>query len=103
VKIALRLKATLLLLLLAVSILPLRLFCVEDDSHSHATLSIDVQSDHHDCPFCSIQFYHEFEEQRGFSFSVNCTFSELNNEFSLGKPNHFSVSSKNKGPPSLFI
>jgi len=102
VKIALQLKAYLLLLLLTVSILPLRIFC-NDDDHHHTSLSVDAQSNHHDCPFCSIQFYNDFEKPTGFESSPNSSFYQKYLFLSLGKTIHFTVCSKNKGPPTLFI
>jgi hypothetical protein len=103
VKKSLRIKSLTLLLLLAVSIFPFKVFCHTEDSKDFNSISISQESSHHDCPFCSFQFYHEFEQsQNVFVSTQEIILQSVAFNFTTQVVS-FSKASKNKGPPIQFL
>lgn len=100
---SLRIKSLTLLLLLAVSIFPFKVFCHTEDSKDFNSISISQESSHHDCPFCSFQFWHEFEQSQNVFVSAKENLKQsvvLNFKTQVVS---FSNPSKNKGPPIQFL
>jgi hypothetical protein len=92
-----------MLLLLAVSIFPFKVFCHTEDTEVFETLSLTQESSHHDCPFCSFQFCHEFEQCQNVFVSAKEILKQsvvLNFKTQVVS---FSNPSKNKGPPIQFL
>jgi len=96
-------KPLLLALLVIIGVFPFKLFCHTDNHKEHFENSITSASAHQDCPFCTIQFYHDYEAEEPFSLQVSI--ANLTPGAIIHESQQLSWASafQNKGPPTPFL
>lgn len=95
-------KAVGLLLIIAFTLFPFRIFCDDDLKIKNGTLSIYEYDTHTDCPFCGINFYHDFDNPEYFKLDIISFEVKREIKTVALKPVPGCLSGKNKSPPPVF-
>jgi hypothetical protein len=102
VKLGINRKAVGLLIIVAFTLFPFKIFCEDEIKTANESLSIYEYDSHNDCPFCDINFYHDLENPESLKFDL-FSFAALKEvKIVTSKSVSICISNGNKSPPSVF-